>query len=180
MRPQNRIQQFQCDCGSGFDSFNETAEVDSVSLRPLKQIRGPRGDCLMKNTEGKKSHDTVPVRTMDSKSKTIDSALKFKQLIKKRLSHTVLHRVETKMHFSIFAKMQKSLKNRTIFTKFRKILFQEIFFYENFCKNLMKILRKFLRKKSIKFDSDKACMVHVMYFFAITSHFRRIKKTYER
>jgi hypothetical protein len=47
-------------------------------------------------------------------------------------------------------------------------------------------LRKFSPKsyenfeKSIKFDSGTACMVHVVTFFDITSHFRRIKKTYVR
>jgi hypothetical protein len=44
------------------------------------------------------------------------------------------------MHLSIFAKMQKSCEDGTIFAKFR--------FHE--------------KEKSIKFDSDTACMVHVV------------------
>jgi hypothetical protein len=47
----------------------------------------------------------------------------------------VLARVETKMHFSIFAKMQKSCENGTIFVKFRE--------------NVTKILRKYSQKRKI-------------------------------
>jgi hypothetical protein len=87
-----------------------------------------------------------------------------------RVHEDVVHaRVETKMHFLIFMKMRKSCENGTIFAKFH---FAKIFAKisrkcrENFCEN----------EKSIKFDSDMACMVHVVYFFAITSHLRRIKR----
>jgi hypothetical protein len=50
-------------------------------------------------------------------------------------------RVETKMHFLIFAKMRKSCENGMIFAKSPEISFS---------------------RKSIKFDSDTACMVHVV------------------
>jgi hypothetical protein len=52
-------------------------------------------------------------------------------------------RVEKKMHFSIFAKIQKSCKNVLIFTKFQKILLHKNF---GFCKNFTKISRKFHEK----------------------------------
>jgi hypothetical protein len=51
-------------------------------------------------------------------------------------------RVETKMHFSVFAKMGRFSQN---FTKFR---FAKIFcFLENFCENLVYFSRKFSRKR---------------------------------
>jgi hypothetical protein len=66
-------------------------------------------------------------------------------------------RVETKMHFSIIAKMPKSYENGTIFGEFS---FRENFV---FAKIFAKILRKFREiEKSIKFDSDMTCMVHVV------------------
>jgi hypothetical protein len=70
---------------------------------------------------------------------------------------------------SIYQFSRKSCENGMIFAKFP---FAEIFV---FAKILAKISRKF-RDKSIKFDSDTACMVHVVKFFSITSNFRRIKR----
>jgi hypothetical protein len=76
-------------------------------------------------------------------------------------------RVETKMQFSFFAKMRKSCDNGTIFAnfanfrEFRQFLFLRKFkifaiisqnFRENFHEN----------EKSLKYDSDTACMVHVV------------------
>jgi hypothetical protein len=81
-------------------------------------------------------------------------------------------RVETKMHCSIFATMQNSCKNETIFAKFClvKILV--------FVKNLAKISQKFSENfrtndKYIKFDTDTYMWCN---FFVITSHFRRINR----
>jgi hypothetical protein len=55
------------------------------------------------------------------------------------LAQTLLgFRVETKMHFSVFAKMRKSCENGQIFaTNFR----------ENFCENFIYFSRKFSRER---------------------------------
>jgi hypothetical protein len=64
-------------------------------------------------------------------------------------------RVETKMHFSIFAKMRKSCENGTIFAKLR---FAQIFVFAKISRKSHVISRK---QKSIKFYSDTACILHV-------------------
>jgi hypothetical protein len=68
-----------------------------------------------------------------------------------RQKSMVVARVETKMHFSVFAKMRKSCKNGPIFAKFHKISIRKNF-CENledadFRENLVIFSRKFLQKR---------------------------------
>jgi hypothetical protein len=41
------------------DFLSEYEAIYAKRLQPMNQ--GPRGDCLMKKTEGRKSRDTVPL-----------------------------------------------------------------------------------------------------------------------
>jgi hypothetical protein len=74
--------------------------------------------------------ETSPVRGKD-----FDAAL----AVLARAPTLLYTRVETKMPFSIFAKMRKSCENGPIFAKFREISFRKNFrFRENFRENLTK------------------------------------------